>query len=74
MKKIVAILILSAVLFLTAGTNQSKAQCSICTRSAQQMGEKPGKALNAGIIYLAFTPLAVAGVIGFRWYKQNRGV
>jgi len=30
--------------------------------------------LNAGIIYLAFTPLAVAGVIGFRWYKQNRGV
>lgn len=74
MKKIVAILILSAVFFLTAGTSQSKAQCSICTRSAQQMGEKPGKALNAGIIYLAFTPLAVAGVIGFRWYKQNRGV
>jgi len=73
-KKIVAILILSAVFFLIAGTNQSKAQCSICTRSAQQMGEKPGKALNAGIIYLAFTPLAVAGVIGFRWYKQNRGV
>jgi len=73
-KKKVAIAILSAVLFLAAGTNQSKAQCSICTRSAQQMGEKPGKALNAGIIYLAFTPLAVAGVIGFRWYKQNRGV
>jgi hypothetical protein len=47
------------------------AQCSICTKTAQQMGEKPAKALNAGIIYLAVTPLAIFGYIGWRWWKNN---
>lgn len=51
---------------------RSHAQCSICTRSVQQMGERPGKAFNAGIIYLAFAPLAIAGTLGYRWWKQNR--
>jgi hypothetical protein len=51
---------------------RSRAQCSICTRSVQQMGERPGKAFNAGILYLAFAPLAIAGILGYRWWKQNR--
>lgn len=38
------------------------------------MGERPAKALNAGILYLAFTPLAIAGYIGFRWWRSNRDV
>lgn len=50
----------------------TQAQCSICTRTAQQLGEKPAKALNAGIIYLAFAPLAIVGFIGYRWWKSNR--
>ncbi len=49
----------------------SMAQCSICSRTAQQLGEKPGKALNGGIIYLAFTPLAILGLLGYRWWKSN---
>lgn len=49
----------------------ASAQCSICTRTAQQLGERPAKALNKGIIYLAFTPLAIAGVIGYRWWKSE---
>ncbi|HSB94113.1 MAG TPA: hypothetical protein VLC28_13410, partial [Flavitalea sp.] len=40
------------------------AQCSICTRTASQMGEETGKGLNVGIIYLAAAPLAIAGLIG----------
>jgi len=47
-------------------------QCSICSRTTQQMGERPGKAFNAGIIYLAFTPLAIGGILGYKWWKQNR--
>jgi len=47
-------------------------QCSICTKTAQQMGEKPAKALNSGIVYLAATPLAILAVIGFRWWKSNK--
>lgn len=47
-------------------------QCSICTKTAQQMGEKPAKALNSGIVYLAATPLAILAVIGLRWWKSNK--
>lgn len=50
---------------------QASAQCSICTRTAQQLGEKPAKALNTGILYLAAAPLMIAGVIGYRWLKHN---
>jgi hypothetical protein len=47
-----------------------RAQCSICTRTAQQMGEGPAKGLNAGIIYLAFTPLLIGGFVGYRWWQR----
>ena len=59
------------VIFLICGFNEVKAQCSICTRTAQQLGEKPSRGLNAGILYLAFTPLALIGFIAFRWWKRN---
>jgi hypothetical protein len=48
------------------------AQCSICTKTAQQLGEKPAKGLNSGILYLAFMPMAIVGVIGYRWWKSNK--
>jgi hypothetical protein len=48
------------------------AQCSICTKTASQLGEGPGKALNSAIIYLAFTPLAIMGYIGWRWWKNEK--
>jgi hypothetical protein len=48
------------------------AQCSICTKTAQQMGEGPAKALNGAIIYLAFAPFLLIGFIGYRWWKNNR--
>jgi hypothetical protein len=69
MKKLGLILLLIGGLTLTG--SQTKAQCSICTKTAQQMGEGPAKALNAGIIYLAFAPLAIVGYIGYRWYKSQ---
>lgn len=51
-----------------------QAQCSICTKTAAQLGEKPAKGLNAGIIYLALTPFAVVGFIGYRWWKKEKEV
>jgi len=50
----------------------AQAQCSICTRTAQQLGEKPAQGLNAGILYLAVTPLAIVGIVAFKWIKRNR--
>lgn len=66
MKRIIACLL---VFFFFAV--HAVAQCSICTRTAQQLGEKPAKALNTGIVYLAAAPLMIAGVIGYRWWKTN---
>jgi hypothetical protein len=47
------------------------ARCSICSRTAAQMGEKPAKGLNAGILYLAAVPFAVVGLISYRWWRTN---
>jgi hypothetical protein len=65
-------LFLALIIFFSVGSVKSYSQCSICTRTVQQMGERPGKAFNAGIIYLAFTPLAIGGILGYRWWKQTR--
>jgi hypothetical protein len=71
MKKLIFSFLLLFFL-ITADLTRAAAQCSICTRTAQQMGERPAKALNKGIIYLAITPLAIFGLIGFRWWKSER--
>ena len=50
----------------------ASAQCSICTKTAQQLGEKPALGLNNGILYLAAIPFAVMGYIGYRWWKAEK--
>ena len=62
---------LAFALSMAAGVT-GKAQCSICTRTTRQLGERPAKALNRGIIYLAFTPLALVGLIGYRWWRSEQ--
>jgi hypothetical protein len=71
MKKYILFFILLFFLSVAAVT-PGRAQCSICTRTAQQLGERPAKALNRGIIYLAVTPLALFGIIGYRWWKSEQ--
>lgn len=52
------------------------AQCSMCTKTAQQLGEKPAAGLNSGILYLMFAPFLIVGFVGYRWWKgqQNEEV
>jgi UPF0716 family protein affecting phage T7 exclusion len=52
----------------------SSAQCSICTKTAQQMGEKPAKGMNSGILYLAAAPFIIAGFIYYKLKKHNRDI
>jgi hypothetical protein len=66
-------LVLFFILLSFAAAVPASAQCSICTKTAQQLGEKPAKALNTGILYLAFMPLALIGVLGYQWWKHNKG-
>ena len=69
MKKCVVLVLLMIVL---SAVTPAVAQCSICTKTAQQLGEKPAKALNGGIMYLAFAPFAIVGFIAYKWWKSNR--
>jgi len=48
------------------------AQCSICTKTASQLGEGPASALNSAILYLAAAPFAIMGYIGWRWWKNEK--
>jgi hypothetical protein len=70
MKQILLILIL--FIGFTLLHFSAEAQCSVCTRTAEQLGEEPARGLNAGIIYLAFTPLALVGYIGYKWWKSEQ--
>jgi len=70
MKK--CVLILSIIIFSSlAFVQKSSAQCSICTKTAQQLGEKPAKGLNAGIIYLMLSPFLIGGYVFYRWKKSD---
>jgi hypothetical protein len=71
MKKMTLVILFTFIYSLLSITPAS-AQCSICTKTAQQLGEKPAKGMNAGILYLAFAPFAIVGFIGYRWWKNNQ--
>lgn len=70
MKKIIFILFLFFH-FSFFNLEKVNAQCSICSKTVLQMGEKPAKGFNSGIIYLMLTPFAVVGFVGYKWWKNN---
>ena len=70
---------ISFILFILVATTivapQVKAQCSMCTISAEQgtkNGNTQGKGLNSGIIYLLAIPYILIAGIGVLWYKNYR--
>jgi hypothetical protein len=60
-------------LLLLIGTVAS-AQCSICTKTAEQLGPDAAQGLNYGILYLALTPFLIVGFIGYRVWKRNKQI
>ncbi len=66
------LLIFSLMLLFTLQFQEADAQCSMCTKTAQQLGEKPAIGLNNGILYLMLSPFVIVGFIGFRWWKNNK--
>lgn len=55
-----------------SGIYTSLAQCAVCTKTAQQLGDGPAQALNTGILYLMVIPLSLIFIIGYRWYKREQ--
>jgi hypothetical protein len=64
--------ILLVIVFFIQSIQLSIGQCSICTKTAQQLGEGPAHSLNGGILYLMFTPLAIMAFIGWRWWRKEK--
>lgn len=62
------------IFFLLFYTETVTAQCSICTKTASQLGEGPAAALNSAIIYLALAPFVIVGYLGWRWWKNEKKV
>jgi hypothetical protein len=60
------------IILLQAYTASLIAQCSICTKTASQMGEEAGKGFNGGVLYLAAMPFAIMGYIAFKWWKNEK--
>lgn len=48
------------------------AQCSICTKTAQQLGKESAEGLNSGIVYLMVLPFAITGFIAYRWWQNEK--
>lgn len=69
MKKLLQLLFTGMLLLSSVSL---MAQCSLCTKTAQQLGEGPAKGLNNGILLLALTPLLIIGILAFRWWRSNR--
>jgi hypothetical protein len=64
--------IITLILIFQAITTNLMAQCSICTKTASQMGEEAGKGFNAGVLYLAAMPFAIIVFIAYRYKKNER--
>lgn len=68
------LIISSGCLLLTLNSATALAQCSICTKTAQQLGDGPAQGMNTGILYLAFLPFPIIGIIAYRWWRNNQQV
>jgi hypothetical protein len=66
--------IISLFLVLSFFSFSSQGQCSLCTKTASQLGEKPAKSLNKGIIYLAIAPLSIGAALWFLHKKYGAGL
>lgn len=71
MKNVRKIVFLWMIVFAVL-VNNADAQCSICTKTAGQLGEKPARGLNSGIIYLMLAPFTIVGYIGFQWWRAEK--
>jgi hypothetical protein len=60
------------MIFCLVAVKSVEAQCSICTKTAGQLGEKRAQGLNTGIIYLMLAPFTIVGYIGLRWWRAEK--
>lgn len=62
----------AGLLLTTVCCSNALAQCSICTKTAQQLGKESAEGLNTGIVYLMLLPFAIGGFIVWKWWKNEK--
>lgn len=68
-----SIFYMTLLAFLSLTTMASlMAQCALCTKTAQQLGDGPAAGLNKGILYLMGIPLCILSIVGYKWYKKEK--
>jgi len=72
MKKI--LFISGFLISLLFSSSELLAQCAMCSKTAQQLGEKPAEGLNNAILYLMLTPFFIMGYVGYRWWRNQKAV
>ncbi|HET9055591.1 MAG TPA: hypothetical protein VFN30_01970 [Chitinophagaceae bacterium] len=65
-------LLFSILLLILICAGSVTAQCSVCTKTASQLGTQAAKGLNAGIVYLMVTPFLIVGYLSYRWWQGNK--
>lgn len=70
--KIKYVMMLAAALLLTFLGPEVMAQCSVCTKTAAELGPDSAQGLNTGILYLMALPFAIGGIIGYKWWKSGQ--
>lgn len=70
MKKITSI----SSLFCAFSLTKLNAQCSLCTKTAGQLGDNAAQGLNTAIVYLMLTPLLIMLIIGYKWWQREKRI
>ena len=65
-------IIVSLIFLMTFTCSLVRGQCSVCSKTALQLGEKPAQGLNQGILYLMLMPFAIVSFIGYRWWRGQK--
>lgn len=69
MKKI---LFLTALLcIISVGTSYAQG-CSVCSKTASELGDGAAKGMNKGILFLAALPLTILGTISVIWWRKQQ--
>ena len=72
-EKVIFHIILVTHFFIVSPSDQS-AQCSICTKTAQQLGEKPAKGLNSGILLFSICSFCDRCLRGLQMVEEQPGI
>lgn len=69
MKKITFLIAFIGIISVSTSNAQG---CSVCSKTASELGDGAAKGMNKGILFLAVLPLTILGTIGVIWWRKHQ--